>query len=180
MEQGVLVVQLLQAEAADPGERDQIAPVFGFRERRDPPDGADGRQRRRAVRSIRRQRLDHADDALSGQRVVDHVEIARLENVERQRAARKHQRPAQRKQRHALRQIGCLAIAECAHENRMDDNLRRPCLATSDAGPAASNIFSNCLRAASSFQSRCISMMASRCSTAPPRSPRAASVRARS
>ena len=41
----------------------------------------------------------------------------------------------------------------------MEDRRRRPCLATSDPGPAASSTVSNSLRAASSFQARSRAMI---------------------
>jgi hypothetical protein len=37
--------------------------------------------------------LDHADDPVAGHGVVDHVQIARLEDVQRQLAARQQDRP---------------------------------------------------------------------------------------
>ena len=46
-------------------------------------------------------RLDHADQAVARQRVVGHGEIARLEDVERQPAARQQQHAGQRKDRQA-------------------------------------------------------------------------------
>ncbi len=46
--------------------------------------------------------LDHADDALALQHVVDHGEVARLEDVERHLAARQQQRTAQGEERDRL------------------------------------------------------------------------------
>jgi hypothetical protein len=50
--------------------------------------------------------LDHADQALSAQRIVDHRKIARLENIERQRPSRQQQSPRQREDGNRLRQFG--------------------------------------------------------------------------
>ena len=45
-------------------------------------------------------RLDDADDPVARQRVVEHLQVAWLENVERHLSARQKQRPAQRKEAH--------------------------------------------------------------------------------
>ena len=50
-------------------------------------------------------RLDHADQAIAGQRIMNHRQIARLENVERQVGTRKHQSARQRKYRKLARQV---------------------------------------------------------------------------
>ena len=80
--------------------------------------------------------LDHADQAVPvAQRVVDHRQIARLENIERHLPARQQQRARQRKHRDDVRQVDRPAIsgvhrhrftpqlpfAAAHHENRSDD-----------------------------------------------------------
>ena len=55
--------------------------------------------------------LDHADEAMAvAQRVVDHRQIARLEDVERHLPARQQQRARQRKHRDRLRQVDRPAV----------------------------------------------------------------------
>ena len=79
---------LLDAEARDAGELEQIAAVAALGELGDAADAADLEQERLVLGAgMRRVRLDHADQPMAvAHRVVDHREIARLENVERQSA----------------------------------------------------------------------------------------------
>ena len=86
-------------EAPDAGERDQIAAIVGFRERRDPARAA-ARLKRRAGLS----RLDHADHPLCAERVIDHPQITRFKNIQRQLPAGQQQGAGQRKERDRLRQ----------------------------------------------------------------------------
>src|SRR5690606_36644640 len=60
-------------------------------------------------------RLDHADDALAGQRILDHSQIGRFENVERKLATGQKQRPFQRENRHSLRTIRARPVTGIAH-----------------------------------------------------------------
>ncbi|MGY4432106.1 hypothetical protein ACVWWO_004583 [Bradyrhizobium sp. F1.13.1] len=55
--------------------------------------------------------LDHADQAMAiAEGIVDHREVARLEDVERHLPARQQQRARQRKHRKDLRKVGGPAI----------------------------------------------------------------------
>ena len=68
-------------------------------------------------------RLDHADQAMTiGHRVVDHRQIARLENVERHLPARQQKRARQRKHRHDMGQIGRPAIDGVHRHERSSDH----------------------------------------------------------
>ena len=118
--------------------------------------------------------LDHADQAMAvGHRVVDHREIARLEDVERHLPARQQQRAGQRKHRNHVRQIGRPAIDHVHRHCRSPDptasdrtrrsastqtgsttSLRRPLTVASSVGPHASKNWTSCLRAPSSFHLR--------------------------
>ncbi len=103
---------LLDAEARHAGELDQVAAVAGFGELGDAADAADAKQVRPVLGAgMRRIGLDHADEAVAvAQRVVDHLQIARLENVERHLAARQQQGARQRKHRDRAGQIVRAAI----------------------------------------------------------------------
>jgi hypothetical protein len=62
--------------------------------------------------------LDHADQAPARrERVVDHHQVARLENVERQLSARQQERAFERKHRNDLRKVGGPEIT-CVHRHR--------------------------------------------------------------
>ena len=88
---------LLDAEARDADERDQVAPVAGLGELRDAAGAADLVElRHRGRAAALRVGLDHADDAVALQRLIDHREIARLEDVERHLPARQEERAGQR------------------------------------------------------------------------------------
>ena len=54
--------------------------------------------------------LDHADDAVAGDRRVDHGEVARLEDVERHVGARQEKRRRKRKDRNHRRHVAGAAI----------------------------------------------------------------------
>ncbi|KDP93510.1 hypothetical protein ER13_00930 [Brevundimonas sp. EAKA] len=91
------------AEPRHPGQGDQIPTVRGFRKTGDPPGAADRRQAGQGRSPALG--LDQADDPVPGHGVVHHVEIARLEDVQRQLAARQQYGPLQREHRDHLRQI---------------------------------------------------------------------------
>ena len=138
---------------------------------------------------MRRVGLDHADQAAAAsERVVDHHQIARLENVERQLPARQQQRARQRKHRDHLRQVGGPEIA-CVHRHRgsptsaaagWPDQFPARCLTrtgwttaacgpstvASSVGPQASKNCTSCLRAPSSFHLRSRRTISIRLSTA--------------
>ena len=110
---------------------------------------------------------------------VDHLEIARLEDIERQCRARQQNCAAKRKNGNPRRQIGWtpIAIRECQvglsplggrknQLNRVDDSLRRPSATNGSFGPHASKNCKSCLRAASSFHWRSILTRSSRRSRA--------------
>ena len=131
-------------------------------------------------------RLHHADHAVAGQGVEHHGEIARLEDVERQLAARQQQHARQRKDRQRLGQLleararrdcrsGMRSRSMCGRswrrragtqENRMVDSRLRPSTASGSEKPSASKNFRSCWRAASSFQLRSALIMASSSSIA--------------
>ncbi len=92
---------LLDAEAGNPGKLQQIPPVAGLGDLGDASDAADFEQVRLVVGPrMRRVGLDHADQTMpAAQRVVDHRQIARLEDVEGHLATRQQQRSRQRKHR---------------------------------------------------------------------------------
>ena len=97
-------VVLTKGLAASPGAA--VGKVYFTAD--DAADAADAKQIRLVVRTgMRRVRLDHADQPMAvTQRIVDHREIARLEDVQRQLPARQQQRPRKRKHRNDLRQVG--------------------------------------------------------------------------
>ena len=114
---------LLDAEARHAGELDQVAPVAGLGELGDAADAADLVEVRLVLRArMRGVGLDHADQAMAVRhRVVDHREIARLEDVERHLPARQQQRAGQRKHRDHVRQIGRPAIDHVHRHCRSPD-----------------------------------------------------------
>src|SRR5690606_1076302 len=83
----------LDAEARDADEGDEIAAVAGLGELGDPPGAADlvkpGMGRGSPAVRIG---LDHPDHAIAAQGVVDHGEIAGLEDVQRHLPARQKER----------------------------------------------------------------------------------------
>ncbi|MHC2804903.1 hypothetical protein ACVMII_004649 [Bradyrhizobium diazoefficiens] len=63
------------------------------------------------LRRVRHVRLDHADQAMAvAEGIIDHREIARLEDVERHLAARQQERARQWEYRNDLRKVGGPAI----------------------------------------------------------------------
>jgi len=90
-------------EAGNAGERDRVAAIAGLGERHDAAAAADGAQHRSAGAGRRGVvGLEHADDAIAGDRRVDHGEVARLEDVERHVGARQEERRRKRKDRDDL------------------------------------------------------------------------------
>src|SRR5262249_26779709 len=119
-------------------------------------------------------RLDHADQPVFADRVVEHRQIAFFEDIERQAPARQQQHADQRKDRQFTGQGPGRVIAAAhaaptrvaAQENRIEDSLRRPPTVIGSFGPLASKYFTSCLRASSSFQARSRLMLSSRWSIA--------------
>ena len=184
MHPAVAVAQLQlgrDREADHPGQRDQQPSVLGLAERRQPPQAAD-RDTARARISGRtgRIRLDHAEHPSGAHGILDHRQIARFENIERQLAARQQQRTLKREHRKFGRQLLRPRVETRHQVNSIADSLRRAAMVAGSSNPHASNSFSNCSRAASSFQARLRRMMSSRCSAAASRSPLALSALARS
>ncbi len=66
---------------------------------------------RRFLALGRAARLDDADDAVAGENIVEHLQIARLENIQRQGRARQQDASLQRKDRNGVRKIARLPIA---------------------------------------------------------------------
>src|SRR5262249_42041475 len=100
---GRRVLQLaLDLEARDARESNQEAAVTGLAPRRQLPETADRKQRGLRVAGARLARLDHADYPCRAQRLIDHRQIPRLEDVERQPTARQQQRAGQREDRNDL------------------------------------------------------------------------------
>jgi hypothetical protein len=87
----------LDAKAGNAGELQEVATVAGFGDLGDAADAADPVEVGLALGSgMGVVGLDHADQAVtSAQGIIDHRDIARLENVERHLAARKQQRAGQ-------------------------------------------------------------------------------------
>ena len=126
--------------------------------------------RARVSRLLRLGRLDDPDEPLAGKRVVEHLEIARLEHGELDRPARQEKRPGKRKERDRLRHLGrpgegaielhgallilrtLFAADRC--QNQIADSLRRAATDSGSIRPQASKNCNNCLRAASSFHLR--------------------------
>ena len=98
-------------------------------------------------------RLDHADHLVGLHRVADHLQVARLEDVERQVAARQQQGAAQREDREAARAGWRRARASAEPQlNSTEDSIRRPFSVAGCLGPSASKNLTSCLRAWSSSQ----------------------------
>ncbi len=95
------------AEARDAGQFEQIASVAGLGELGDAAGAADLVEVRLFVRAgMRGVGLDHADQPMAvGKRIIDHRQIARLENIQRHLPARQQQRAGQRKHRNHVRQF---------------------------------------------------------------------------
>ena len=93
-------------ESRNAGQGDDITAIAGFGELGDASGAADMFQGRRRLSDMR---LDHADDAMRRQGVVNHLHIARFENIERQLSAWQQQR-LQRKDRNFRWQVHCRAI----------------------------------------------------------------------
>ena len=97
--------------------------------------------------------LEPTDQPMTvAQRIIDHRQIARLENVERKLPARQQQCARQREHRDDLRQVRRPAInrvrwhrqssgvrpGKSCQANRIDDNRLRPSTVASSVGPQAS------------------------------------------
>lgn len=75
------------AEPRYPGQSDHVAPVFGFGKGGQPPGTSNGMQLGLAARPFKR--LDHPDQPMRRlQAVIQHRQIARLKNVQRERRTR--------------------------------------------------------------------------------------------
>ena len=138
-------------------------------------------------------RLDDADQPLAVQRVIDHRQITRLENIQRQRTARQQQRAGERKNRNDRRQFRrplgrrdrvsssrnstATSLSSAGAKPPGPEYQRRqfspaPSTAAGSIRPQASKNCTSCLRAASSFHLRSRLMISSRRSAAASRSPR--------
>ena len=99
-------------EAGDAGQFEDVAAVAGFGELGDAADAADAKQRGPflAMR-VGDVGLDHADQPVAvAKSIVDHGEIALLEDVQRHLPARQQERAGQRKHRDHLGKVGWPAI----------------------------------------------------------------------
>ena len=148
----VLGRQLLDdVEAAHPGQGDPIAPVVGFAEVDDAPAAAGAVDVRLAasrripgraavVIRVGFGGLDHADHpGLGGERRLHHVEVARLENIERQLATRQEQDAGEREHRDDTGQVlEGRSEGRAGHENSSAENLRRPSTHSGSVDPSAS------------------------------------------
>src|SRR5580658_1957901 len=166
-------------EAQKPGQRDEIAAVLRLAELGEPPGAADAVDRGLAGIALVSKRLHHADKALARERVPRHGEVARLEDVERQLAARQEERARQRKDRQRRRERR-EARDERAHAKRSDERRRRADCVKGSAPPIASKYLTSCFRAASSFHFRSRRTSSRSSSTACSRLPPAKSAPARS
>ena len=170
MAKGRAALDLFQdSEAGDAGERDHVAAVAGLGEggyAAGAADRAQGRPEGAGRGGL--VGLDHADDAVAGERRIDHGEVARLEDVERHLGARQEKRRRQRKDRNDRRQIVRALIGAVASLHRVpqansrDDSWRRPASVASSVGPQASKNCKSCLRAFSSSQLRFLRMISRR------------------
>ena len=97
-----------ELEAGDAIEDDEVAFVADLLEMGDPAEAADALQRDAAARRFlgRVLGLDQADQPVAAERVIDHLDVARLEDVERALRERQQQRARQREDRHGCRQVG--------------------------------------------------------------------------
>ena len=100
---------LAGAETADARQGDQVATVAGLGETGHPARAADGGQGRTLMIATGA-RLNHADDPLARHRVVEHVQIPGLEDVQRQLPARQQKCAVQGKHRDHQGQIVDLAV----------------------------------------------------------------------
>ncbi len=140
---GEHVELLLDAKARHAGELHHVAAVAGFGELGDAADAADLEQVGLLLRTgMRGIRLDHADQPVAvAQRVIDHREIARLENIERHLAARQQQCAGQREHRNVLGQVDRSAIDRIHRHRRPpcpglpDESLRQTEPRTNACGP---------------------------------------------
>ena len=97
---------LHDAKPALAGQLNEHAAIAGILKGCDAPHASDFIERRVfAIRLRGLFGLDHADEAVGGERVVDHSEVARLENDERQSSPGQKQRARERKNRDNLRQL---------------------------------------------------------------------------
>src|SRR5487761_440346 len=157
-------------------EADDVAAVAAFTEFDDAARATGLVERRIADVVLIFERLDHADHAAFAERHVGHRQIARLEDVERQHAARQQQRAGERKQHQAVGQ----RMRRGGHANKMVESRRRAATVSGSASPMASKNFSSWRRAASSFHVRSRLMISNNWSIAFSRSPAANSATARS
>src|ERR1700733_9447464 len=87
-----------QMETSDAHERQETAAVANLRILHDATGAAERIELRRCIgRLFVRGRLNDADQPFAGERVVEHLEIARLEHRELDRPARQEKRAGQRK-----------------------------------------------------------------------------------
>src|SRR5690606_28718892 len=160
--------------------------VAAFLKMGQPPQAPDLLQRRGALGTFLAGilRLDQPDQPFRRQGSIDHVEIARLEDIERPMREGQQQGAAQGKERHLARQVGglggTLAHGLPVQENRAVESRRRPLSVAGSLGPQASNNSSSFLRAPSSSQARSRLMMATSASAASSRLPSALRTMARS
>ena len=82
-----------------PAVDEERVPVIGLGKRCNAPGAAGGIDRRIIPGNPRIAGLHHADQPFAGERIAGHRQIARLEDVERQPAARQQQHAGQRKDR---------------------------------------------------------------------------------
>ena len=173
-------------EAGDAGEGDEVAAVAGLGELGDAAGAADLAE----LRHERRCRRPPASGWIMPmrrsprERLVDHGEVARLEDVERHLAARQEQRARQREDRDHVgqgpavpdrrRSWPCPRPRWARQANSSDDSRRRPARVMSSIGPQASKNWTSCLRAASSFQVRSRRDDVEQLRRSPPRGRRAA------
>ena len=103
------------------GQRHEIAAVAGLGELGDASGAADREKPEGSVGV----RLDHADDAIAFEDVVDHGEVARLENIQRQLSARQQQSLGERKDRKCRWQRIRVAIGQVQADMRVAEPCQR-------------------------------------------------------
>ena len=106
--------------ADDAGQRDEVAAVIGFREGGQAAEAAGAVQAGAVIAAGQALvRLDHAEMPAGGERVLDHRQVARFKDVQRQAAAGDEQRAGERKDGEFLRQVFQLGqkIVHSAEQN---------------------------------------------------------------
>ncbi len=93
---------LADLEARDPDQTDQVLAVIRLLDRSDSPGAADLLQSR-VVAIVIVDGLDHADQTVAIDGVFDHLQVARLEDAQRQAATGKQKNSGERKHRNDLR-----------------------------------------------------------------------------